>query len=261
MPNRPHFDHWFRLGYAARGLVFMGLGLLAWTSGRGAASGDVLERIRALPLGSALLGVMVVALVGLGLFRLAEAWLDLDRRGSEPWGVAQRLGRGFGAFGYVAVAAAALALLADTHHPVMVDPASAARDVRQWSGGGLLLIAAGLGTIGAAGGQAALAWHCRFMETMHDDAPRALRWLGRIGYATRAIVFFLIGWQLVRAGLAGHRIRDVAAVLDAIREHLWIFRLVSGGLFLFGVSSLVEAWYRRMPAEDELKARARASLA
>jgi len=149
MPNRPHFHHWFRLGYAARGLVFMGLGLLAWTSGRGAASGDVLERIRALPRDSALLGVMAVA----------------------------------------------------------------------------------------------------------------LRWLGRIGYATRAIVFFLIGWQLVRAGLAGHRIRDVAAVLDAIREHQWIFRLVSGGLFLFGVYSLVEAWYRRMPAEDELKARARASLA
>lgn len=173
----------------------------------------MLERIRALRLGWSLLGVMVVALVGLGLFRLAEAWLDLDRRGSEPWGVAQRLGRGFGALGYVAVAAAAL------------------------------------------------AWHCRFMETMHDDAPRALRWLGRIGYATRAIVFFLIGWQLVRAGLAGHRIRDVAAVLDAIREHQWIFRLVSGGLFLFGAYSLVEAWYRRMPAEDELKARARASLA
>ena len=66
MPNRPHFHHWFRLGYAARGLVFMGLGLLAWTSGRGAASGDVLERIRALRLGSALLGVMVVALRWLG---------------------------------------------------------------------------------------------------------------------------------------------------------------------------------------------------
>ena len=260
MPSRPHFHHWFRLGHAARGLVYMGLGLLAWSSGRGAASGDVVEQIHALPLGWALLGAMVVALVGLGSFRLAEAWLDLDRRGSQLWGVAQRVGRGFGALGYFAVAAAALALLAVGNNSALVDPARAARYVQHWNGGGLLLFAAGLGTIGAAGGQAALAWHCRFMETMHNDAPAALRWLGRFGYAARAIVFFLVGWQLVGAGLAGHRIRDVAAVLDAIREHALVFYLISGGLFLFGVYSLVEAWYRRMPDDDELKARAEAKL-
>lgn len=261
MPSRPHFHHWFRLGHAARGLVYMGLGLLAWTSGRGAGNGDVVAKIHALPLGWAWLGVMMVALVGLGLFRLAEAWLDLDRRGSEAWGVAQRVGRGLGAIGYFAVSAAALALLAGAHNSALVDPARAARGVQHWDGGGLLLIAAGLGTVGAAGGQAALAWHCRFMETMHKDAPAALRWLGRIGYAARAVVFFLIGWQLVRAGLAGHRIRDVAAVLNAIREHPLIFHLISGGLFLFGAYSLVEAWYRRMPDDDELRARAEAKLA
>ena len=261
MPNRPHFHHWFRLGHAARGLVYMGLGLLAWSSGRGAASGDVVERIHAMPLGWALLGVMIVALVGLGFFRLAEAWLDLDRRGSKGWGLAQRVGRGFGAIGYFAVAAAALALLAGGHKAALLDPARAAREMQHWHGGGLLLIAAGLGTIGAAGGQAALAWHCRFMRTMHSDAPAALRWLGRIGYAARAIVFFLIGWRLVRAGLAGHRIRDVAAVLDAIRAHVLVFTLISGGLFLFGAYSLIEAWYRRMPDDDELKARAEAKLA
>ena len=106
MPGRPHFHHWFRLGHAARGLVFMGLGMLAWTSGRGAASGDVVAKIHALPLEWVSLGVMVVALVGLELFRLAEAWLDLDRRGSHLWGLLQRIGRGFGALGYFAVAAA-----------------------------------------------------------------------------------------------------------------------------------------------------------
>ena len=74
-------------------------------------------------------------------------------------------------------------------------------------------------------------------------------------------MFFLIGWPLVRAGLAGHRIRDVAAVLDAIRDHAFMFRLISGGLFLFGAYSLVEARYRRMPDDDELKARAEAKLA
>ena len=74
-------------------------------------------------------------------------------------------------------------------------------------------------------------------------------------------MFFLIGWQLVRAGLAGHRIRDVAAVLNAIREHNFIFRLISGGLFLFGAYSMVEAWYRRMPDDEELKARAEAKFA
>ena len=70
-------------------------------------------------------------------------------------------------------------------------------------------------------------------------------------------MFFLIGWPLVRAGLAGHRIRDVAAVLDAIREHALVFYLISGGLCLFGAYSLVEARYRRMPDDDELKARRR----
>lgn len=261
MPARPQLHHWFRLGHAARGVVYMGLGALAWSSKRGAAGGDVVAELHHLPLGAVLLTALMVALVGLGLFRVTEAWLDLDRRGSSGWSRMQRIGRGLGALGYFALAAAAFALLTDSHGSPPIDPARAASEVRQWSGGGLLLIAAGLGTIAAAGGQAALAWHCRFMETMHDNAPTALRWLGRIGYAARAVVFLLIGWRLVRAGLVGHRIRDLAAVLDAIRDHALVFHLISGGLFLFGVYSLVEAWYRRMPDNDELKACAEARIA
>ena len=263
MPERPHLHHWFRLGYVARGLVFMGLGAMAWSTGRGQSNGDVIARFRQLPLGQLLIVALILALTGLGLFRLAEAWLDLDRRGSGRSALLQRVGRGFGALGYLGVAAAAAVLLCSGPGPAaqVTDVARTARDVRDLPGGGLILIVAGFVAIGAAFGQLAMAWHCRFMQTLSPAAPPAMRWLGRFGYAARGVVFFLIGWQLVRAGLAGHRIRDVAAVLDAIREHAFLFHLITGGLFLFGTYSLVEARYRRMPDDDELENRARAKLA
>ncbi len=71
-------------------------------------------------------------------------------------------------------------------------------------------------------------------------------WLGRAGYAARGIVFVIIGWSLLQAGLS-----DSAAQAGGMEQALaslsgTLLAGVALGLLLFGLFSFVEARHRRI---------------
>ena len=88
-------------------------------------------------------------------------------------------------------------------------------------------------------------------------APRLVKPAGQTGYAARAVVIAMVGYFVVQAGLDGERLRSFGDALALLREdHADLFKLIAGGLLLFGLVSLAMARYRRV-ADDNVVARLR----
>lgn len=249
-----------RLGYAARGVVYLLVGAVVWLSGRGTSTGNVIEAVRLLPLGSLLLALIGIGLFGYGLFRLYEALLDLEGRGEGWRGRAARIGRALGGIAYWTLAFIAIRTLVAGPGGEGGEAAArgAALELEHEAGGEILILLAGIAVIGFAVSQMRRSWLCDFMDLCHRDTPRLVRHLGRAGFAARAIVIALIGWFLVRAGLGDTPVRGMGGAIDALAGHPLLIGLVAAGLILFGVFSLSLARYRRIDDETviaRLKAR------
>src|SRR4051812_31217016 len=94
-----------RLGYAARGLVSLIVGVLALLAATGNGGGatdskGALQTILAQPLGTVLLAAVALGLVGFSLWRAFQAVLDADGLGIGPKAIAARAGQAVSAVIY-----------------------------------------------------------------------------------------------------------------------------------------------------------------
>jgi hypothetical protein len=115
-------------------------------------------------------------------------------------------------------------------------------------GGPLLLLVAGAVLIGTGLWQLVKAAKADFLRHLAGRVASQtwVMWLGRAGYAARGIVFVIIGWSLLQAGLS-----DSAAPAGGMEQALaslsgTLLTLAALGLLLFGLFSFVEARYRRI---------------
>ena len=60
-------ETWARLGYAARGIVYLVLGWIALSSGKALSTSETVQAIEELPGGGPLLAILTVGLFGYGL--------------------------------------------------------------------------------------------------------------------------------------------------------------------------------------------------
>lgn len=250
-----------RLGFAARGLVYLLVGWFALDAARrGSAPIDNQEAMGSLlhqPLGHWLLALVAVGLAGYALWRLSEAVLDPDRRGTDAKALIERIG-----FGWSAIVHALLAVYAAKLALDLSRPSSGASDAnaQSWSGwlmtqpGGAWLVGAiGLLLIVGAGAQLRKAYKGEFARELSGDVPIPgyVRVAGQIGYAARAVVFLLVGWFFVTAGFTA-RAEAAGGMTQALRtlrsqpQGPVLLGVVAAGLVLFGVYSLIEARFRRI---------------
>ena len=61
-------ETWARLGYVARGLVYLALGWIALSSGKALSTSETVEAFDDLPGGNAMLIALAIGLFGYGLF-------------------------------------------------------------------------------------------------------------------------------------------------------------------------------------------------
>lgn len=263
--RQPWVDPLIRLGYAARGLVYGLIGLLAFLvvfGGKGKITNQqgVLETLAQNSAGRILLIIMTVGLAGYALWGLIRAALDPMGKGDDTKGVLTRLGYLISGISYAALFVFALNILAKK--PIITvtgggggSQSAAAANIMTRPWGPWLILAIGLGIIIAAVIQIRTGLESDFEMRFKPYAMSARQrhdatQLGRFGYVARGIVFAIIGIYLFRAGLY-HNASQVVGVDGALRVlanlpyGFIILAVIALGLMAFGVYSLLgAAWFR-----------------
>jgi lipoprotein signal peptidase len=267
MDRIKRIETWARLGYVARGLVYILLGWIALSSGRALSTGETVQAVDRLPGGPPLLVALAIGLFGYGAFKIYSAALDLDDKGSDAKGWTMRGGRIAGGTAYLVLAFIAVQQALNHRGAAEAGQASgsggakqdAATKVAESAGGDTLLVVAGVIILIVAASQFWIAWKAKFSDEM-PGSPSWVKPAGQVGYAARAIIVTVVGYYAVHAGLDGTRVRnfgDAFAMIHA--SHPLAFKLIAGGLILFGLVSLMMARFRRI-ADDDVVARLKANV-
>ena len=256
----PWIERLGRLGYAAKGIVYLLVGVLAAEAAVGAGgtatgSRGALRHARRLPFGDVLLIAIAVGLVGYVLWRLVQAIRDTELKGRSPGGLIVRLGYVISAAIYGVLAWTALELV-QGHRPRGDE--SMSHEHTAWllslPYGPWLVCVVGAVVIGVGIAQLVIAVRARFVAKLGSLSSLALAWvtwLGRLGYLARGVVLFIIGGFLINAGIHANP-RDARGLGGALHEIArqpegrWLFGAVAVGLAAYGVFMLVLARYRRM---------------
>jgi hypothetical protein len=201
-----------RLGYAVRGALYAVMGLLALQVAIGKPGGQATDLTGSLvfmisnPFGKLVLMIAVVGLSAYSLWGFIRAIYDPLHRGSDASGYMARLGFVSSALSYAAIAFLGLQILrgsgADTSDSTQKTIAS----ILIHPGGGWMTVLVGLVAIGVAIGQFVEAYRADFQGDLKSAQMSAnerslVVGLGRYGMLARGIIFLVVGWFVVQAGL------------------------------------------------------------
>ena len=253
-----------RVGRAAKGVIYILIGVLALMAAVGSGGGATDTRGALAVIGETTAGRALLALLGAGLlaymlYALISAATNAERRKPGPKGVALRIGEAGRGLAYGALGVSALRIMMTAKRP---DGNGAER----WTGrlmdaplGRWLVLALGAYVIGYALYQFWLAARKDLRKRLHlaEAGPEGATWvlrLARFGIAARGVVFAIIGWLLLQAGMrhdpnqAGG-IRDSLATIGSQPYGRILLGIIAAGLVAYGLWELANARYREMRVE------------
>jgi hypothetical protein len=252
-----------RTGFAANGLVYVIVGALAGQAalGRGGDTTDLggaLGHLLQAPMGRLTVGAVGIGLAGYAVWRLLQALLDSEHKGTAAAGIVQRVGFAVSAVSYAALAAAAVGMALQRAGQPNED--QSAQDRTAWlmsqPFGMYLVILVGLVILGVAIAQVVQGYHASFEEKIHEQqlgraTRRVVRAAGRLGYIARGIAFGVIGGCVVTAGWQTDpdQARGLGGALAAIGASPfgpWLLGIMAAGLIGYGTHMLIAARYREM---------------
>ena len=245
-----------RLGYAVRGLVYLLLGYLALSAtGRDEVrrgTTGALEYVGSIPGGTAILSLAALGLIGYAVYKLIAALFDTENLGTNVKGVGKRASYVVSAVIYGGLSWTAIQLVRGAHASSGNQSREMAETALTFDLGPVALGIAGLALLIGAGAQAKSAYDLGFMRHISSKAPPATCWIGRIGLATRAVVFLLMGWSLLRSAWlsSSAEVRSLGQAILDLREMGAGFSIMAAGIAVFGVFSLITARYRIIPDPD-----------
>lgn len=256
----PWIEGFGRFGFAAKGLVYGLIGVLAIRTAIGVGgeltgSEGALRAIMWAPFGRILLTATGIGLIGYALWLLVQALVDTENKGSTAKGIAIRAIYGFIALihGGLAISAFAIALGSGVSESEW--PGLTARLLSRFFGQWLVALV-GAAVIGVGLGQIWYGYTAKFcdklrLSEMSDSEESWATWLGRAGYIARGIVFGLVGTFLIAAAIQAEpqRARGLGGALESLMWQpwgAWVLGLVAVGLIAYGALMLFMARYRRM---------------
>jgi hypothetical protein len=259
--RNPWVERLARLGFAARGVVYALIGILAVQTAFGARSAAKIADTRGVlqmvaHQSRALLWLLALGLFGYALWRVIQGVLDPENEGSDAKGLALRTGIVISGLIYGGLAYAAVRI-------AMGAASSGGKDTQGWTAdlmtkpfGRWLVAIAGLCILGSGCGQIWRGWTEKFrhnlkLQEMDPTEQRVAIQSGKLGLIARGIVFLLSGWFLVQAALKfdPNEARGLGGALEALARQphgQWLLALVAVGLIAFGAYSLLLARYRRI---------------
>jgi len=245
-----------RLGYAAKGLVYLLVGGIAMRASAARGSEDAGGPTQALAtLADGSTGRMVLAVVAFGLmahvlWRVVQAALDPEQPEGGAKRGAMRAFYALSAIVYGSLALTAWQLSRGDHggsgesHEIWV------AKLLQQPFGAYLVMAVGIGIMAYGLHQllkAAKGDVNRHMQAPDANTSQGLRMVGRIGTAARGLVMLPIGWFVLGAGR--HYRAEVAADTGEVLRMLdngAMLAAVGFGLAAYGLHQFGKALFRRI---------------
>lgn len=247
-----------RLGLVAKGVSFVLVAILAiqvavGAGGKPADRQGAIDAVADHPLGWFPMLLLAVGFGGYAVWRFAQAFLDRDREGSDPVGLAKRASDLAKGLLYTGLAILSVTLVAGSDSGGSEED-TATSWILDLPLGRLLVGAAGLAVVGAGVWNAYRAVSRQFLDDlktrkMSKDEERTYTVVGVFGHLSRAVVFVLVGIFFVRAayqydpqeaiGLDG-----ALAKLAQERAGPFLLGAVAFGLLAYGAFCLVQARYR-----------------
>lgn len=259
----PWIERLARVGFAAKGLLYLTVGALAASAALGhggkaatdthGAMGELLQKSYGRPL----LAVIAIGLVGYAVWRIIEGIKDPERRGRSAKGIALRVGsvlRGLIHFA-LAYTAGSLALWQES------EGGEQGKEARHWTaralevpGGVYLLWAVAGAFFGYGVYQVYKAVKSKLNKQLElgklgQGTRRVVVGVSRFGIAARGIVFGTVGVLLGRAANREDA-REAGGISDSMKELIglgkWPFIAIALGLAAYGIYQFINARYRRI---------------
>ena len=257
--NSEWLDRAARLGFLAKGLVYVLIGVLAFQVAMGdqqrADQKGALQSIADKPGGSVVLWLMVLGFLAYAAWRFSEAAFGRRDETDEKKRTAKRIGSAANGAIYLAFAVLAFRTVTSSSSSGG-GGADITAKVLDWPAGQAIVVIAGLVIMVVA---VALAW--RGLKTdfekhlntggMSRTTFTAVRRLGQVGYIARGAVFLLIGGLVVKAAMDHQPGKaqgfDVALRSLAGAPFGQVLLIAAAlGLICFGAYCVAEARYRRL---------------
>lgn len=251
-----------RIGYAARGGVYLSVGVIALLAGlrltpRAAGAVEALDDWAQWPFGIFLLWVIGLGLCGFAFWRALQSVVDIERLGWKPKAMATRIGKAISGLLYGSLGVTVLRFL-DTLRDLrrntdQADTVAAVHSALALPFGRSLVITLGVGLLMVGLGNMVRAFVDHFTDALlvHPAWNAPIGLLARAGYFARGVAFLPAGYFTMMAGWHAH-----AAEVVSIGNSLdWFRTLPYGhgllciqglGLIAFGLFGLVKAALRRV---------------
>lgn len=270
-PLRDMLELAARVGYGARGFVYLSVGLLVLFAtldmvGDAVGVRGALEWLSQRPMGRVWMLLVGLGLTAFVMWRVLQAVFDADHEGTSRQGLMTRLGQLFSGLSYAGLAFAAFTLFAG---PRAVEPSEGVMESRERAAmlldlpfGRWLLIAAGLAIFGIGVSNVVKAWREDFSEYLDCSARmcRRVTPLARFGHVARGLAYLPLAVLVVLAGWRARtaEVTSFGAALERVEQQTaggWVLGFIALGFFAFGAFSFIEARFRRIRPPRDLKVR------
>jgi hypothetical protein len=251
--------HWIaHIGYASRGLLFLSIGILALLaaadSHRQTVGWTGALRVLGQSFGTPLLAVLLLGLIFFSVWRILQAYLDMDGLGDKPLALAKRVVFAITGIFYSLAALWILWVLfgfaADKSEDALL---------RHWTYwvlhlpfGPWFLAFVGMTVVGTGVGLGIRAWTAPLDQRLivKQKTKVWLRPMTRYALAVRAFIFLLIGGSVIIAAFEfdSREAKGLGATLAALREQfyggLWL-GIVAFGFITYGCYEFAQSFWHR----------------
>lgn len=256
-------ENYARIGLVSKGIVYCITGTLAtmaaFNIAGGQASGKekIFEFIYKQPYGRIMLSMIAIGLAGYVLWRFIQAIKDPDQKGTNPRGIADRIGYASSGIVYAIAAYYAgkmvtIGLIQDSsNEKELVIEKILHLPFGQWIVGGIAL-----GFIGKGVYQVYRALTGKYKKYIKshklDNLSKAIyKRSGLFGYISRGIVFFILGYFFIKAAIESNpeQVEGTEGAFNFLEGSFlgaWLMGAVALGLLGYGVFMIIKGRYSKI---------------